>query len=143
MTTVNVLSLPTTIDFLDLVIELRKEFNLTSANNRVPVSINYLRWPPHLNVLILPKDLREHFAKDILAKSELLLKYYIKAEHARLYLEEWDQIKRFCDYLTNNETRIDLQEDFVKFINEYDLRRGTDFISTFPQYENFWKELNA
>jgi MoaA/NifB/PqqE/SkfB family radical SAM enzyme len=143
MTTMNVLSLPTTTDFLDLVIELRKEFNLTSANNRVPVSINYLRWPPHLNVLILPKDLRKHFAKDILAKSELLLKYYIKAEHARLYLEEWDQIKRFCDYLTNNETRIDLQEDFVKFINEYDLRRGTDFISTFPQYENFWKELNA
>jgi len=143
MTTMNVLSLPTTTDFLDLVIELRKEFNLTSANNRVPVSINYLRWPPHLNVLILPKDVREHFAKDILAKSELLLKYYIKAEHARLYLEEWDQIKRFCDYLTNNETRIDLQEDFVKFINEYDLRRGTDFISTFPQYENFWKELNA
>lgn len=143
MTTINVLSLPTTVDFLNLVIDLRKEFNVSSAFNRVPISINYLRWPPHLNVLVLPKEIREHFANLILTNSEPLLKYYIKADHARLYLEEWDQIQRFCDYLVQGETRYDLQSDFVKFINEYDTRRNVSFIETFPIYNNFWNEINA
>jgi organic radical activating enzyme len=142
MTTINVLSLPTTVEFMAHVMMLRKMYNLTASNNRVPVSINYLRWPPHLSVTILPLEMRKKEAEYILKNCESWLKYNHNGE-ARLYLEEWDQIKRFCDYLINEETATELQDDFIKFINEYDKRRGTDFIKTFPIYEEFWKELNA
>jgi hypothetical protein len=142
MTTINVLSLPTTVEFMAHVMMLRKMYNLTASNNRVPVSINYLRWPPHLSVTILPLEMRKKEAEYILKNCEAWLKYNHNGE-ARLYLEEWDQIKRFCDYLTNEETATELQDDFVKFINEYDNRRGTDFVKTFPTYNEFWKELNA
>lgn len=143
MTTINSLSLPTTVNFMEDVMELRRTYNKDFAHNRIPVSINYLRWPPHLNVLVLPKELREKQAHYILEECEKYLKYTTTDKYARLYLEEWDQIQRFCDYLVTGETQTQLQSDFVKFINEYDKRRGTDFIKTFPEYNEFWKELNA
>lgn len=138
MTTINVLSLPTMNEFVDVIYELRKEFNITSAANRIPLSINYLRWPPHLSVNILPIDIRTTYSESILANAEQYLKYNHNHE-ARLYLEEWDQIKRFCEYLTS-EPQKDPAE-FKKFINEYDKRRETDFLKTFPIYKEFWDTI--
>ena len=134
MTTVNVLSLPTTMNFIENILQLRREYNLDFAYNRIPLSINYLRWPPYLSVKILSNELRTKYAKEIL-ESEKWLKYYTEDKYARIYLEEWDQIKRFCDYLVQDEDYSDECEDFVKFINEYDKRRGTNFIETFPEYK--------
>ena len=31
------------------------------------------------------------------------------------------------------------REDFVKFVNEYDKRRGTDFEGTFKELNNYYK----
>ena len=134
MTTVNVLSLPTTMNFIENILQLRREYNLDFAYNRIPLSINYLRWPPYLSVKILSNELRTKYAKEIL-ESEKWLKYYTEDKYARIYLEEWDQIKRFCDYLVQDEDYSDECEDFVRFINEYDKRRGTNFIETFPEYK--------
>jgi pyruvate-formate lyase-activating enzyme len=138
MTTINVLSLPGTLSFLENVLELRKEFNNDLAENRIPISINYLRWPQHLSVLILPKEMRQSYADTILAASEKWLKYYIDEKFARLYLEEWDQIKRFCEYLSTEET---IDTDFIKFIDEYDKRRNTNFLETFPEYKDFYESI--
>ena len=33
------------------------------------------------------------------------------------------------------------QLDFVKFVDEYDIRKGTNFLNTFPQLENFYNEI--
>jgi hypothetical protein len=30
--------------------------------------------------------------------------------------------------------------DFYRFFNEHDKRRGTDFLTTFPEMKEFWKE---
>lgn len=137
MTTINVLSLPTTVNFLEEVMVLRREFNTDFAQNRIPISINYLRWPPHLSVTILPKEYRQEQARYILEKSESWLKYYTKDKYARLYLEEWDQIKRFCEYLSTQEQTD--TTDFIKFIDEYDNRRQTNFNIVFPEYKEFYE----
>jgi pyruvate-formate lyase-activating enzyme len=138
MTTINVLSLPTFTDFIDAVMELRTEYNKDFAYNRIPLSINYLRWPPHLQVKILDKADRIVYAEQIKTHCEQWLKYYRKEKYARIYLEEWDQIQRFCDYLKEDNDAD--RSDFVKFINEADRRRGTDFSTVFPEYA---KLLNA
>lgn len=141
MTTMNVLSLPSTVEFIADIFQLRKEFNITAADNRIPLSINYLRWPSHLSVKVLPLELRKHYADHIISNCRNWLKYFNEGEEARLYLEEWDQVQRFCDYLVTEE-QIDTH-DFVTFINEYDRRRGTNFLETFPEYTEFWNEIHA
>jgi len=143
MTTINVLSLPTTIDFIETVMQLRREYNNDFAYNRIPISINYLRWPPHLSVKILPSQMRKDYAESILLATEQWLKYYTKDKYARLYLEEWDQIKRFCDFLVQDEDLPIKRTDFVLFIREYDKRRGTDFEQTFPELKHLLKDFDA
>ena len=143
MTTINVLSLPTFTDFIELIMQLRVDYNHDFAHNRIPLSINYLRWPPHLQCTLLSKQDRLHYAKAIESTCEKWLKYYSKEKYARLYLEEWDQIKRFCDYLKNTETCNEHRKDFIKFIIEYDKRRNKNFFKTFPEYSNLLGEWNA
>jgi len=143
MTTVNILSMPTFNEFIDLIMNLRAEYNSGLENNRIPVNINYLRWPRHLSAKLLPQEMRENYSNKIQNHCESWLKYYKKDQYARLYLEEWDQVKRFCDYLTQDEDTKSAREDFVRYINEYDKRRGTNFVNTFPEYANFLKDWNA
>jgi MoaA/NifB/PqqE/SkfB family radical SAM enzyme len=143
MTTVNILSMSTFNQFIDLVMELRSEFNHSYENNRIPININYLRWPQHLSVKLLSQDIREQYSLEIKQHCESWLKYYKKHQYARLYLEEWDQINRFCDYLVVEEETKIARDDFVQYIIEYDLRRNTNFKNTFPELNRFLKEWNA
>lgn len=143
MTTINILSLPTFTDFIEDIMKLRVEFNKGLENNRIPISVNYLRWPPHLQSTLLDGEVREEMAKEILETCEKWLKYYSPDKFARLYLEEWDQVKRFCDYLVTEQTQYKWRKDFVNFIKSYDMRRDKDFNKTFPMYTNLLKEWNV
>lgn len=143
MTTINILSLPTFSKFVELIMQLRCDYNTTMDINRLPLSINYLRWPAHLSVKLLPKGMREQFSEEIFHTSQAWLKYYRKHQFARLYLEEWDQIKRFCDYLKQDEVIGERRKYFVDYIKEYDRRRGTNFDSVFPEYKKLKEEWDA
>ena len=143
MTTVNILSLPTFIEFIDLIMKLRSDYNDRFESNRIPISINYLRWPEHLSVKLLPQDLRTEYSQKILKQIEPWVNGYTEGKFARVYLEEWDQIKRFCEYLVQDESLPEKRTYFVKYINEYDRRRGTDFSKTFPEYANFLEDWDA
>lgn len=143
MTTINILSVSNFSEFINLIMQLRTEFNTTCENNRIPISVNHLRWPSHLSVTLLPLELRKEYAEKILKIAENWLKYYSKEKFARLYLEEWDQVKRFCDYITNEAVNEGKRKDFVAFIKEYDRRRGINFSQTFPEYADFLKDWNA
>jgi hypothetical protein len=52
------------------------------------------------------------------------------------------KIKRTYDYaITNNDdTQIFFRDQFAKYITEYDRRRGTDFVKTFPQLKEFYEK---
>lgn len=134
MTTINVLSLPTFTQFIDVIMQLRGEYNTDFGYNRIPISINYLRWPPHLSVKILDNNDRLQYSISILEHCKKWVEHFSTEKYARLYLEEWDQIQRFCSYLILDENMITEKSDFIKFINELDLRRNTNFISVFPEY---------
>ena len=143
MTTINILSVSNFTEFINMVMQLRKDYNPSCEFNRVPISINYLRWPAHLSSTLMPLEMRQKYAKEILEISKSWLKYHSTEKFARLYLEEWDQIKRFCDYFITESSDLEKRKDFVKFINEYDRRRSTNFSTTFPEYAEFLKEWNA
>lgn len=144
MTTINALSLPSFTRFMEDILALRVKYNTLGYVNRTPISFNYLRFPPHLQVTILPSDVRNKYA-------EMIEKYAMKwhpentpLAHAKIYLEEIDQVKRFCDYMRKDTTTgPKYRENFMQFIQHYDLRRDKNFIETFPQYADMyeiWKE---
>jgi hypothetical protein len=143
MTTVNVLSLPSFVDFVELVMQLRKDYNTDFAHNRIPLSVNYLRWPPHLQCTLLSKKDRQQYADSIYAACEKWLKYYSSEKYARIYLEEWDQIQRFCDYLRTTEPAVEHRQDFVRYIQEYSFRRNKSFTKIFPEFTHLLEEWNA
>jgi organic radical activating enzyme len=140
MTTVNVLSISDFNNFIDLIMEYRVKYNHDFAYNRIPMTVNLLRWPPYLNVSILPKHIKDQLSSSIKDHCRRWLKYYRKEKYARIYLEEWDQINRMCEYLESGDTDISPRLDFVKFIREYDRRRNTDFETVFPEYKDMIKE---
>ena len=37
------------------------------------------------------------------------------------------------------DTNIQQRKNFYNYVNEYDVRRGTNFLNTFPELENFYK----
>lgn len=135
MTTINVLSLPRFVPFLKDMIEFRKTYDSKSYAHRTPISFNYLRFPPHLHVNILPVEVRKKYAKEILDYVLLWHRDVTPDPNVKFYLEEINQIKRFCDYLVNEETNIKYKAEFDKFIQEYDKRRNKSFKTTFPEYD--------
>lgn len=143
MTTINILSITDFNNFLDVVIGLRKDFNESDDYNRIPLSVNYLRWPGHLSVKLLPQITRERLAAEIFVYAKPWLKTYERHRYARLYLEEWDQIQRLCDYLKLEEDVGDRRKYFINFINEYDRRRNTNFVEIFPEYKKWYEEWDA
>ena len=84
MTTLNMLSLPTFNNFIDDIMDLRILFNKGLENNRIPISLNYLRWPPHLQATLLDKETRVDYVNKILPHGEQWLKYYSPDKYARL-----------------------------------------------------------
>lgn len=143
MTTINILSLPSFTDFIAAVMELRKEYNTTFEWNRIPLSINIMYWPPHLQCTLIDQQERKKIADNIESTCKGWLKYYSKEKYARIYLEEFDQIQRFCDYLRNTETTKEHRVDFIRYIQAYDKRRNKDFTKTFPQYIKLLEDWNA
>lgn len=142
MTTINMLSLPTFCKFIEDIMKLRIEFNRDLAHNRVPLSINYLRFPPHLQCTLLDKTTRISYASDIENLAESWLKYSSPDKFARIYLEEFDQIQRFCEYLRMTDPADKYRGDFVKYVLEYDKRRGKNFRNTFPQFAHLLEDWN-
>lgn len=134
MTTINILSLPSFTEFVEHVMDLRILFNETTEDNRIPLSVNYLRWPRHLQVILLDEAMRVEYANKIEEYCKGWLKYNSSSAWARLYLEEWDQIKRFCDYLRSTPTETKYRKDFSIFVEEFDRRRGKNFKAAFPEY---------
>ena len=67
MTTLNILSMTTFENFIEDIMQLRIKYNKDLANNRIPLSINYLRFPPHLQCTLLDRNTRISYASDYLS----------------------------------------------------------------------------
>ena len=101
---------------------------------------SYLRNPRHQTVQILPYD----FKKNILEQSEyaywLSMPYYSQ-KYIGCSDIEIQKIKRTYDWAISDIDPANLmsaQRDFYKFFSEHDRRRGTNFIKTFPELEEFY-----
>lgn len=144
MCTYNALSVSSFTDFLKDMLEIKLEYS--DRHSRVlPLSVDvpYLRHPEFL----APWILTENYLQNI---EESVTFMYRNAESSK-----WGPLaaKGFFDYeihrmerlyylvrdnMGNTEMNNTQRKNFAAFIEEYDKRRGTNFVDTFPEYKNFY-----
>ena len=130
-------------ELLQLVQELKEKYQNKERywKSAIQLDTAYLRWPPHLSVKILD---REH--KDLILESAKKAFYYATPKFTNDYFgfsdTEVQKIKRLYDFaISDDGFEVEKNRlDFVKFVDEHDKRRGTDFLKTFPELEEFYKK---
>jgi organic radical activating enzyme len=130
MSTFNNLSVVGYPKFIDWLIELRREYARDSR--RILLDIPHLTGPFHQSVLILTPDYIDRVYK---------LKNYMQEGENFILPIEIEQIRRIYEWMLQPKNEIQISQarrDFYAFFSEHDLRRGTDFLKTFPEMNLFW-----
>jgi organic radical activating enzyme len=144
MATFNALSVFSYDKLIDKVFEIKKKYH--SENRYWPPALqldtSYLMWPNFLSVKILEDE-----QKELILKSAKKVFYYATKEfsfkHYGFSNTEVQKIKRIYDYsISKDDFDVDInRKNFVDFVDEYDIRRGTNFFKTFPQMNNLYNNV--
>lgn len=152
MCTFNILSVTSFVSFLEKVLEWRKKYenvididmprdpNMTDSR-RVRFDTPYLKEPLQYDMHILPKQ-------EFLPYFDKILGFIKdnKDEHDMTKFSdlEYERFRRVRDYFATvhyPEQRIkEGRIDFYNWFNEYDRRRGTNFLETFPEMTKFYNK---
>jgi pyruvate-formate lyase-activating enzyme len=139
MSTYNIFSLTSYTEFLSDILKIKKL--ISDKRNLFILDIPYLRSPEYLSVLNLDKQ-EKNYINDHLNFLESNSTY---TNQLGFVNHEIDKMKRIHQLVNStNEYNLQAKKDFVNFVDEYDRRRKTNFLETFPQlnemYER-WKKI--
>lgn len=142
MVTYNALSVFKYDKFIQEVYKLKETYASTDRywNSATFLDSSYLRYPTHQTVQVLPYD----FSQNILDQSKLIT--YLSApsfdsRHIGYADVEVQKVKRIYDWMLSPQDeskRMLNQYNFAKHFEEHDKRRGTNFVKTFPELEEFY-----
>ena len=141
MSAFNIFSLPTFKEFLIWVLYLKGLYHGNNRwNQRILVDIPYVRNPSFLDVKVANEQLVNDYLKPALKFMEQNTdpKGFKSIETAKL-----QRIVKDVEHRFNNKDfwkeQQEAQNMLFKFIIQYDRRRGTNFLNTFPEYEGFFE----
>ena len=147
MATYNLTSVPSYHKVIKRVFELKKKHynGKRYRHYAIILDTSYLRHPRFLSCRILPTEWVKKIRDDV----KLMTKFsdekytYIYGHgHGGFYDFEREKLRRVVDWVESDYDDvmelIKLRMDFVLFIDEYDKRRGKNFLETFPVFENFY-----
>jgi len=141
MITYNALSVPKFDEFIKGVHELKNsyqnEYRLYPPHSCV-IDISYLRYPSHQSIKVLYKKFIPLIKKQI----KLIESLRYNSDGQEIFTEmEVGKLKRIYDWMNSPINKKSLKVDrynFYKYFQEHDKRRGTNFISTFPELKDFY-----
>lgn len=139
MMTISLLSIWTVDEFLQTVINWRKQIN---NPDNLYLSVNILRFPSFQSVNMLPQDIKDNLAYKI-------EKVVVKNKE---WLKDWEinHFQRLLNYLRNVEKSYEDQDsldnkvnDLVKFITQFETRRKKPVEEYMPQdFTKWYNNLN-
>jgi len=146
MITFNILSVTTFETLLEKILEWRKKYNKynkTSQFQMVTFDTPYLKEPLQYDMNILPK---KEFMKYMKNSLKFMEKNVDSTDVTKFSQVEFEKFRRVVDYMETTEYSQEKinegQRDFYHWFTELDTRRGTDFVSTFPEMEKFYKKCS-
>ena len=135
--TFNALSYSGFVEYIKNIHELRKQYS--NGRQLIWFDIPQLQDPDFLNSKLLPEMIIElEKAKQyMLENTEGLFNH-----HKGFKDFEVSKVQRLIDWIKqeSNFDKNKSMKNFYLFFTEQDKRRGTNFVNTFPELENFWKE---
>ena len=138
MCTINALCLDSLPDLLDQLMRLKQVY----GRERVTFTLNILRFPSFQSALVLPDIIRTQY------KNNLKIWLGLNQGSPLMHEHEINHMQRLIDYLDVVKTphseafELDkLRSDFRQFYQQYDQRRGKNFISTFPVLSDWYQSL--
>lgn len=142
MAAFNALSVFSYGDLIDKVYELKKKYHNEHRYwaESIQLDTSYVRWPNFLSIKILE---REH--KELILEAAKKAMYYGMKDtpmntHGFSDIQI-QKIKRTYDYAISDDMNYDVEknrQDFANYITEYDKRRNTNFIETFPELKDLY-----
>lgn len=146
MITFNILSVSTFKSLLEKILEWRaiyNQYNKTDQPQMVRFDTPYLKEPLQYDMNILPKKEYMKYMKESLKFMEQNVDDKDPTKFSEV---EFEKFRRVVDYMATtvyDQDKINEgQRDFYNWFNELDTRRGTDFITTFPEMEKFFKKCS-
>ena len=147
MATYNLTSVFSYDKVIEKVFEMKKKHYNGKRYRHYAIILDtaYLRHPEFLSVRMLPTEWAEKIQHDV----DIMEKYaeekytYIYGHgHCGFYDFEREKLRRVLDYfkspLEDVKWLLNTRRDFALYIDEFDKRRGKNFLQTFPEYENFY-----
>lgn len=138
MATINALCLESLPEFLEMLLIWKSRYSADFPN----FTLNILRFPSFQSPLVLPDEIRMKHRDRL---DSWLMSFY---NHSMLHQHERNHVQRLIDYLDvvktpHRETfeRPSLHNDFRKFYEQYDQRRGKNFPETFPGLADWYNTL--
>ena len=140
MCTYNVLSITSFTEFLKDVIALKRKHPM-----RVTIDVPFLMNPPYLQALIITKNYLNYIENTVTYMYQNLDIANWKPLCGNAFWDfEISKMRRIYDMVRfKPEDPVDkkffrARKDFYKFITQHDERYKTNFLETFPEYEDFF-----
>jgi len=145
MSTYNALSPFKYNDLIENIWEVKREYQNNERYWKHPILLDtsYLRYPTHQTVRILEDEHKELILKNAEKALYLGVPVFNRTDMAMTETET-RKIKRIYDWSYSDITEEELVRDrnnFITFVDEHDRRRGTNFLKTFPELEDFYHRI--
>ena len=144
MSTYNALSVPSYKKLLDGVYGLKKTYGSDDRywNSAVFLDASYLRYPTHQTVQILPQKWTNEILQQAQYADYLGVPLFDN-KHIGYSDIEIQKLKRIFDWMISADDKVAINRqryNFGKFFKEHDIRRGTNFKETFPEFADFYND---
>jgi organic radical activating enzyme len=145
MSTFNLLSVTSYLDFLKDMLELKLRYShQTKRQLPLAVDVPYLRHPNFLAAWVLTENYLSYIEECVtfMYKNQEFGRWYPLATKG-FFEHEIHRMERLY-YLVSKEMgvnkpeNIEQRRNFAAFVDEYDSRRGTNFMDTFPELVDFY-----
>ena len=147
MATYNLTSVSSYDKVIKKVFELKKKHfnNKRYRHYAIILDTAYLRHPEFLQIRLLSTDWIDKIRKDVELMESLSEEKYTHIYghgHSGFYDFEREKLRRLLDWvdepLDDITWLIKQRKDFALYIDEFDKRRGKNFLKTFPEMEEFY-----
>jgi len=141
MITFNILSVTSFKSLLEKILEWRRKYDWYPNTNehRVRFDTPYLKEPLQYDMNILPKAEFMPYMQDALNFMASNVNNSASDKFTDLEYEKFRRVVSYMETTIYSDEKIrEGRADFYRWFTEYDRRRGTNFITTFPELENFY-----
>ena len=137
MCTYNALSVTSFTDFLKEIDRRRFELPWDGGHPQLQISTPYLRNPDFLSIKTLDNSFRNNIEESINYMEDNAGGHGAPG-FTPMERSGFKRILSWFDRATPKDQLIQQRIDFVKYFDEYDKRKGTNFLKTFPEYKDFY-----